>query len=97
MYMEKKTNILITILVLVIVILAGIMVYTFLVKPKISGYSTQKQTEGVQIAINYIIAQLQQNGFVQIPVGNQTLILVPYTPPAQQTQPAQVAESQPVA
>ena len=95
--MEKKTNILITVIVLVIVILAGVMVYTFIVKPKISGYTTLKQTEGVQIAINYIIAQLQQNGFVQIPIGNQTLILVPYTPPAQQAQPGQVAESQPAA
>ena len=81
--MANRTNVLIVVLVLIIVVLAGIMVYAFVIKPKISGYTAQKQTEGVQIAINYIIAQLQQNGFVQIPFGNQTLILVPY--PAQQT------------
>ena len=92
--MADKTKVLIVVLFIVIVILAGIMLYAFIVKPKISGYNVQKQTEGVNIAINYILTQLQQNGFVQIPVGNQTLILVPYQPPAQtqtleQTTPAQ--------
>ena len=71
----------ITVLVLVIVILVVIVVYAFVIKPAISGYTVQKQTEGVQIAVNSILAQIQQNGFVQIPIGNQTLILVPYTPP----------------
>lgn len=84
--MANRTNILIAILFLVIIVLAGTMVYAFLIKPKISGYTVQKQTEGVQIAVNYIVAQLQQNGFVQIPIGNQTLILVPYSPPQQQIQ-----------
>ena len=79
-------NIIIVILALVIIVLAGVMVYSFVIKPKISGYNVEKQTEGVEIAINYILAQLQQNGFVQIPLGNQTLILVPYTPPQQQIQ-----------
>ena len=90
--MVNKTGILIAVLVLVIVLLAGIMVYAFVVKPKISGYNIQKQTEGVNIAINYILAQLQQNGFVQIPVGNQTLILVPYQPPTTQASEAAVAQ-----
>ena len=77
-------NIMIAILALIIIVLAGVMVYSFVIKPKISGYNVEKQTEGVQIAINYILTQLQQNGFVQIPLGNQTLILVPYVPPQQQ-------------
>ncbi|MFH1710956.1 MAG: hypothetical protein ABH840_01465 [Nanoarchaeota archaeon] len=94
--MANKTNVLITVLVLVIVILAGVIIYSFVVKPKISGYTVQKQSEGVQIAVNYILAQLQQNGFVQIQAGEQTIILVPYQPSAaqipmqttEQTQPA---------
>ncbi len=92
--MLNKTNVLVAVLVVVIVILAGIMVYAFVVKPRISGYNVQKQTEGVQIAINYIITQLQQNGFVQIPVGNQTLILVPYTPPSTQASQQAAQEAQ---
>ena len=83
--MTNKTRVLITVLVLVIVILLGIILYAFVIKPKISGYTVQKQSEGVQIAVNYILTQLQQNGFVQIQVGEeQTLILVPYSPPATQ-------------
>ena len=84
--MVNRTNVLLSILIIIIVVLAGIMIYAFVIKPKISGYNVQKQTEGVQIAISYIVSQLQQNGFVQIPIGNQTLILVPYAPPQQQPQ-----------
>ena len=95
--MANKTAVLITVLVLVIVILAGVMLYAFVVKPKISGYTIQKQSEGVQIAVNYILTQLQQYGFVQIQVGNETVVLVPYQGtgtsgqeiPAGQTPPAQ--------
>lgn len=87
-------NVLIVVLVAVVVILAGIVVYAFVVKPSISGYNVQKQNEGVQIAVNYIVAQLQQQGFVQIPIGNQTLILVPYQPPTQQGQTQQEAPLQ---
>ncbi len=90
--MERRTNILITSLVLVIVVLAGIMVYSFLIKPKISGYTTQKQTEGIQIAILNILSQIQQRGYAQIPVGNQTLYLAPFNP--QQLQQQQAAQTQ---
>jgi len=90
----NKSNIVMTIMVLVIVVLAAIVLYTLVVKPKLSGYVVQKQTEGVQIAVNSILLQVQQNGFVQIPLNeNQTLYLAPFDPQAlqqqQQAQPAQ--------
>jgi len=78
--MANKTGVLITVLVAVIVILLAIVVYAFVIKPAVTGYATNKQVEGYQIAVNAILTQLQQNGFVQIPIGNQTLILVPYAP-----------------
>lgn len=83
--MAERTKVLITILVLVIVILLGVVAYAFVISPAISGYTVQKQNEGVQIAVNAILTQLQQNGYVQIPVGNKTLILVPYVPPTAST------------
>ena len=86
--MADRRNILIIVLAIIVVILALVMIYAFIIQPAVSGYSVQKQTEGVQIAINSILSQLQQNGFVQIPIGNQTLILVPYQAP-QTTQPAE--------
>lgn len=81
--MANKTNVLISILILVIVVLGGIVVYSFLVKPAYTGYVVDKQVEGVNLCVTNLLTQLQQNGFIQIPIGNQSLILVPYTPPAQ--------------
>lgn len=81
--MADRRNVLIVVLGLVVVIFALVMIYAFIIRPAISGYTVQKQTEGVNIAINSILAQLQQNGFVQIPLGNQTLVLVPYQPQQQ--------------
>ena len=88
--MADRTNVLITVLVLVIVILAGVLIFSFMVKPAYKGYVVEKQTEGYQIgyqtAINDIVLQVQQNRFVQIPVGgNQSLFLAPVNP--QQTAP----------
>ncbi len=73
-------NVVIAILVFLVVILVGVMGYAFVIKPAISGYVVAKQTEGVKIAVNAILAQIQQNGFVAIPVGNQTLYLAPFNP-----------------
>lgn len=79
--MARRTNILVVFLVLIIVVLAGVLIYAFVIAPSLTGYVVGKQNEGVQIAINSILLQVQQNGFVQIPVGeNQTLFLAPFNP-----------------
>ena len=85
--MADRTKVTITILVILVVLLAAVLVYLFVVQPAIQGYNIQRQSEGVQIAVSAILTQLQQQGFVQIPLGeNQTLILVQWTP---QQQPAE--------
>jgi uncharacterized protein (UPF0212 family) len=84
--MTDKKKVLITILVVIVLVLVAVVVYLLVIQPAISGYTIQKQTEGVQIAVNSILAQLQQNGFVQIPVGNQTLYLAPFNPQQVQQQ-----------
>lgn len=90
----NKSNVVITVLVLVVVVLAAIVLYTLVVKPKLSGYVVAKQNEGVQIAVNSILLQLQQNGFVQIPLSeNQTLYLAAFDPT--QLQGAQQQTEQP--
>ena len=79
--MADRTNMLITILVLVIVILGGILIFTFMVRPAFSGYVVDKQVEAQNILLTNIVAQATQNGFVQIPIdGNQTLFLAPFNP-----------------
>jgi len=55
--MADKKKVLITILVAVIVILAAIIVYAFLIRPGVTGYAVDRQREGYQIAILDIMQQ----------------------------------------
>ena len=80
---ENKTGLIIVVLVLVILILLGIVVYAFIINPAIDRYIISTQNQGIDYALAIIVQQVQQNGYVQIPVGNQTLILVPVQPQTQ--------------
>ncbi|MEK6881153.1 MAG: hypothetical protein AABY22_16150 [Nanoarchaeota archaeon] len=82
--MENKR--IIQILVVVIVVLALIIGYFFIVKPMINKSATDNQVIGFNLAIQGILQQLQQQGFVRMTIGNQTLILVPYQQPQNATQ-----------
>lgn len=75
--MDRKNTI--TWVLAVLVIILGIMVlYAFVLQPQINGYVVNAQNQGVNHTIAYIVNQIQQQGYAQLPVGNQTLILVPY-------------------
>jgi flagellar basal body-associated protein FliL len=82
--MADKKKVLITVLIAIIVVMAAILVYMFLIRPAFTGFVTQKQTEGYNYCLGVvtqnIIAQLQQNRFVQFPIGNETLYLRPFNP-----------------
>ena len=74
--MVNRTRILITVLVLIIVVLAGIVVYSFLIKPQISGYVTNKQIEGANLVLTQIVNTVVQCQTFPLPIGNQTIHLV---------------------
>ena len=78
---ENSKKWLVITLISIIVVLVGFIIYAFGIRPAISGYVINAQNEGAQIAVNYIVSQVAQNGYVQIPVGNQTLVLIPYQQP----------------
>ena len=78
--MGYNKNLLIVSLIIVILLLLGIITYVFAIKPAISGYVVSTQNQGIDYALAIIVQQIQQNGFVKIPIGNQTLILVPAQP-----------------
>ena len=78
--MRYTKNSLIVFLIVVILFLFGVIAYIFGVKPAINNYVIEKQTQGMDYALAIIVQQIQQNGFVKIPIGNQTLILVPAQP-----------------
>ena len=79
-------NRMIAIMAVIIIVLAAIVVYSFAVKPAFNGYVVSKQTEAQDIVLNALLSQLQQNGYIQIPVGDEVLTLVPYQAPESEQQ-----------
>ena len=90
--MADRTKALVVVLVLIIVVLVGVMTFTFLIKPKVTGYTTQRQVEGAQIAVAQILSVVTQCQPFPLTVGNQTINLVALEclqAPQQQAPPAQ--------
>jgi hypothetical protein len=88
--MAERKNVAIIVLSIVVIILAVLVLYEFVISPAIQGYAVQNQQTGVQYTVGAILSQIQQYGYVQIPLSeNQTLILVPYNPQQQTQQPTQ--------
>jgi uncharacterized protein YpmB len=89
---NRKYRRLIWILGTIVVIMALVFAYFFLFQPMRQKFILEKQTEAQIATYNFIIqdmiSQIQQTGVYQVPIGNQTLILIPYQPQqgAQQTQ-----------
>lgn len=79
--MEKDRNkLIIRILILIVVILAGFIIYSVLVKPAFAGYVVEKQIEsynqGIENAIFLIMEQAEQCQTVPLFYNNQTLSLI---------------------
>ncbi|HLA23643.1 MAG TPA: hypothetical protein VJZ93_03875 [Candidatus Nanoarchaeia archaeon] len=76
---KKRTTIIITILTVLVVILGGIMLYLFLVKPAVADYQGKLYGQGANDAVNFILTQISQKGYVQIQLNDGTLLtLAPY-------------------
>ena len=75
--MANKRNVLITVLIAVIIILAAIIVYAFVAKPTYTGFVTQKQIEGYNIGYQQAYLDIMQQAVTCQPVpltfGNQTI------------------------
>lgn len=79
---NSKNKRVVWILVLVIIVLAGALIYSSWLKPAYDKAMFQKQADAYQLGqselIIAILSQIQQTGSVQIPVGNnQSIVLVP--------------------
>jgi hypothetical protein len=86
---KGKRDVLVISLVVIVLLLVGFISYMFLIKPAITANAINWANKGYNQAqidmINSMLAQLQQNGYVLLPTGqeNQTIALVPYQQPAQ--------------
>jgi len=78
---DDKSQLVIRILVIVILILLALVVYAFAVKPAFNAYVIEKQIEASELVLGSLISQVDQNGYVEIVNGNDSLILVPYNSP----------------
>ena len=67
-----------TIAVLLIVILAGALLFVLVVKPQVNKYITTKQIEAQQITVMAIMQTVQQQGYVALNIANQSMVLVEY-------------------
>ena len=82
---RDKTKTTVRILSAVVIVLVLFIAFFFVVKPQVNKYALNRQIEGANYVYSDILTNIQQNGYYAIPVGNQTLVLVPYTPTAQDT------------
>jgi len=82
--MGSKTNIVIGILIFLVIILGGIVAYTYIAKPLITGYvvniQDDAQGQGAELAIITIAQQAVSNNCQLVPlnIGEQTINLIWY-------------------
>jgi hypothetical protein len=81
------------VLAILVVLLALVVVYAFVLGPAIQGYTVQKQSEGVEYTVLSIMQQAAQCQVVPLTYGNTTINLVAVEclqqPGAQQVQQPQ--------
>ena len=87
---RNRTGLVIASLIIVVFLLLSVVTYLLLIKPMYLKHVYSKQVEAYNVAqtdfLNSMLLQIQQQGFIQIPVGNETLFLTQFQP---QQQPAQ--------
>ena len=87
---NDKTKKIIWLLSLIITVLVLALVYFLVISPQIENKTIEKEDglrmEGFNYAIGSILSSIQEQGFVEIPVGNESLVLVPYISGQPQTE-----------
>jgi uncharacterized membrane protein YdfJ with MMPL/SSD domain len=66
--------------VLVIVVLAVALLYLTVVGPKIQGYLVSKEAAAQENVVNAILSIVEQQGYVAIGDGENSVVLVKYNP-----------------
>lgn len=74
--MKKEEKITIALVLVLVVALIALMIYTFSLRPSISGHIVDAQTEGYQYAISQIIDKASTCQEVQLISGNRVMNLI---------------------
>lgn len=64
------------VLIFIVVVLAGVVVYTLGIKPVLSGYVVDAQNQGVEFAVLSIMQQAATCQTVPLTFGNQTINMI---------------------
>lgn len=80
---KDKKKVLIASLVIIGLLLAGTLIFIFVISPALNGLVVRGYNEGVQVAILTIAQQAAQCKTVPLTVGNATINLVAIECPAQ--------------
>ena len=75
----RSSSIKTAVLVGIIAVLVLVGLYFLVVKPSINGYAVKLQSDGVMIALNTILTDVNQYGYTILPIPgtNQTVTLIP--------------------
>ncbi len=88
--MANKKNILITLLIVIIVIMAIALVYVFLIRPGITGYTIDKQNQAIDFTVVSIMQRVATCQSVPLTFGNQTINIIAVECLQQPQQPQQL-------
>jgi len=73
---NNKTALVFKILILVIVILLGIIVYAFVIRPQITSYAVKVYNQGYENAILQVVQEIVTCKPVPLRVGDETINII---------------------
>jgi len=73
---ENKTRMLVFSLIAVIVVLLGIVMYSFVIRPAFTGYATNAYNQGLQVAVSSIMQQATTCQPVPLTIGETTINMI---------------------
>ena len=80
--------------VLIIVVLAVALLYMTVINPRIQGYIISKQAQAQEGVVQAILQIVDQQGYVALGDGENSVVLVRYQPPEAQAQAQEQSEDQ---
>jgi hypothetical protein len=73
---KDRSQILFIVLVALVMILGSVVLYTFVIKPVITGYAVETRNQGVEYALVSIVQAAANCQQIPFNMGNQTVTLV---------------------
>ena len=83
---RNNTGIVIAVLVILVLILSGLVLYAFVLKPAVTGYVVNSQNQGIEYALAAIVQASADCKIVPITIGDKTTQFIDVSCLQQQTE-----------